>query len=70
MEKSKVYYCDLYSDSQSKNLPNSVKILFERAGFKDLINDNDQVAIKLHFGEKGNTTYMNPVAVRQIVDKV
>ena len=70
MEKSKVYYCDLYSDSQSKNLPNSVKRLFERAGFKDLINDNDQVAIKLHFGEKGNTTYISPVAVRQIVDKI
>ncbi|WP_373600533.1 DUF362 domain-containing protein [Paraclostridium bifermentans] len=70
MEKSKVYYCNLYSDSQSKNMPNNVKKLFEKAGFKDLIGNNDQVAIKLHFGEKGNTTYMSPVAVRQVVDKV
>lgn len=70
MEKSKVYFCDLYSNSESGNLPTKVKKLFERAGFKDLISENDQVAIKLHFGEKGNTTYMSPVAVRQIVDKV
>ncbi|MGL5756186.1 MAG: DUF362 domain-containing protein [Paraclostridium sp.] len=70
MGKSKVYYCDLYSNSQGKNMPNNVRRLFERAGFNDLINENDQVAIKLHFGEKGNTTYMSPVAVRQVVDKV
>lgn len=70
MEKSKVYFCDLYSDSKNKNLLNNVRRLFDKAEFKDLINENDQVAIKLHFGEKGNTTYMNPVAVRQVVDKV
>ncbi|MBY1315079.1 DUF362 domain-containing protein, partial [Clostridioides difficile] len=70
MEKSKVYFCDLYSNSQNKNVPNNVRRLFDEAGFKDLIEKNDQVAIKLHFGEKGNTTYMSPVAVRQVVDKV
>ncbi|WP_131073036.1 DUF362 domain-containing protein, partial [Clostridioides difficile] len=70
MEKSKVYFCDLYSNSQNKNVPNNVRRLFDKAGFKDLIEKNDQVAIKLHFGEKGNTTYMSPVAVRQVVDKV
>ncbi|MGL5314443.1 MAG: DUF362 domain-containing protein [Peptostreptococcaceae bacterium] len=70
MEKSKVYFCDYYSDTPNKNMPNNVRRLFDKAGFKDLIDENDQVAIKLHFGEKGNTTYMNPVAVRQVVDKV
>ena len=70
MEMSKVYYCSLYSDSKSRNLPNNVKKLFERAGFREFISENEQVAIKLHFGEKGNTTYMSPVAVRQVVDKV
>lgn len=70
MEKSKVYFCDLYSNSQNDNLLNKIQKLFNKSDFRDLINENDQVAIKLHFGEKGNTTYMNPVAVRQIVDKV
>lgn len=31
MEKSKVYYCDLYSNSQGKNMPNNVRRLFEKA---------------------------------------
>lgn len=70
MSKSKVYFCDLYSNSENRNVLNSVKKLFDKADFKDLINENDQVAIKLHFGEKGNTTYISPTAVRQIVDKV
>ncbi|MEN2257021.1 hypothetical protein AAIB48_04345 [Paraclostridium benzoelyticum] len=70
MEMSKVYYCSLYSDSQSRNLPNNVKKLFERASFREFISENEQVAVKLHFGEKGNTTYMSPIAVRQVVDKV
>lgn len=70
MSKSKVYFCDLYSNSENRNVLNSVKKLFDKADFKDLINENDQVAIKLHFGEKGNTTYISPIAVRQIVDKV
>ena len=70
MEKSKVYFCDLYSNSENKNMANSIKRLFDKAGFNDLIEENDQVAIKLHFGEKGNTTYLSPVAVRQVVDKV
>ena len=41
MEKSKVYFCDLYSNSQNKNVPNNVRRLFDEAGFKDLIEKND-----------------------------
>lgn len=70
MNKSKVYFADFYSDTRGKNMPSNVRKLFDKAGFADIINKNDQVAVKLHFGEKGNTTYMHPVAVRQIVDKV
>lgn len=70
MDKSKVYFCDFYSNSKNKNMISRVKTLFEVAGFKDLVEKNSLVAIKLHFGEKGNSTYMSPVAVRQVVDKV
>lgn len=70
MEKSKVYFCDLYSNSHSKNLFNRLRQLFDVGGFGEFIDKKSLVAIKLHFGEKGNFTYMHPVAVRQIVDKV
>lgn len=67
---TKVYYSDLHSHSHNSNIPSKIKRLFDAAGFKNLIKEKDQVAIKLHFGEKGNTTYVHPVFVRQIVDKV
>jgi len=70
MEKSKVYFSDLYATSKSNNMAANLKKLFDRAGFGNVIAQNDQVAVKVHFGEKGNVTFLNPVNVRQIIDKI
>jgi hypothetical protein len=44
--------------------------LFDAAGFAGLVAEGERTAIKLHFGERGNTTYLSPVFVRTIVDRV
>lgn len=44
--------------------------LLERAGLKDVVAEGDLVAIKLHFGEEGNTGYVQPVFLREIVKRV
>ena len=44
--------------------------LFSRSGIKDKIEAGDIVAIKLHFGELGNTRYIHPIFARKIVDLV
>ncbi|MFQ6066586.1 MAG: DUF362 domain-containing protein [bacterium] len=44
--------------------------LFTRSGIKNKIKDDDIVAIKLHFGELGNTRYLHPVFARRIVELV
>lgn len=44
--------------------------LFESAGFSSLISSGDQVALKIHFGEPGNTAYLKPQTVNGIRDKV
>jgi len=49
---------------------NKVRWLFEAAKFGDFIERGDLTAIKLHFGEHGNDTYVNSIFVRQVVDKV
>lgn len=67
---AEVYFTEMYGNSDHDNMPAKVRKLYDLLKFNDKIEDNSQVAIKLHFGEKGNTTYMHPVAVRQIVDKV
>lgn len=44
--------------------------LFDKAGFAQLISPGDIVAIKVHFGEPGNTAYLAPIFVRRVVEKV
>jgi uncharacterized Fe-S center protein len=67
---SKVYFSDFRSRSSRENKISKIRKLFKAGGFDDIISENDLTAIKLHFGEKGNDSYINPVFVRQIVDKV
>lgn len=52
------------------NTVSKINRLFESAGFGETIRNNGLTAIKLHFGELGNDSYINPVFVRQVVDKV
>ena len=41
-----------------------------RAGLADAIAEDDLVAVKLHFGEQGNTGFVRPVYVREAVARV
>lgn len=68
--KSDVYFANLRARSKKQNKVTKIKKLFDRAGFKNLLNKNDLTAIKIHFGELGDDTYINPVFVRQVVDKI
>ena len=64
MQKSKVFHI-LPDEPWSK-----IDRLFTRSGIKKQIKDDDIVAIKLHFGELGNTRYIHPIFVRKIVELV
>lgn len=44
--------------------------IFEAAGAAQTIGSNDLVAIKVHVGEKKNTTHVKPELVRELVKKV
>lgn len=68
--KSEVYFSDFRSRSSRENKISKIKKLFKASGFDNIINEKDLTAVKLHFGERGNDSYINPVFVRQIVDKV
>jgi hypothetical protein len=66
---SQVFYADLRVTPR-KNLFSKLDSLLERVDLRSKIKKNHLVAIKLHFGEKGNTAYIRPIFVRKIVDKV
>ena len=67
---SKVYFVNLRSRSPKENKISKIRKLYEAAGFDEFVGEKDLTAIKLHFGERGNDSYINPVFVRQVVDKL
>lgn len=67
---SKVYFTDLRSRNPSENKVNKIRRLFDESGLNKVIGLNDLTAIKLHFGEKGNDTFVKPIFLRPLVEKV
>ncbi len=66
---SKVYFTDLRTNPK-RNLLNKIEDLLNRLKIDRAIKKTDIVAVKVHFGEKGNTAYLRPVFLRGIVDRV
>jgi len=67
--KSKVFFTDLRVTPQ-QNIFKKLDKLLVKAEINSIIEKGDLTAIKLHFGEKGNTSYVKPIYLRRIVDKV
>lgn len=67
---STVYFAGRRAKSHRESLVRKVDRLFDRVGAAKLIEKNSLVAVKLHFGERGGSTYIHPVLVRRVVDKI
>ena len=65
---SVVFFSDLKVGS--KTLLNKLDALLDRTDLNKKIKERDLVAIKLHFGERGNTAFIRPIFLRRIVDWV
>lgn len=66
---SKVFFTDMRA-GHGKSLLDKVEALFERAGLHEIVEPKDLVAVKLHFGEAGNTGYVRPQFLRRIVNRI
>ncbi len=69
MSSSKVYFSDLKASAKDNLLSKLIRLI-NTAGIENIIAPRNLVAIKLHFGEKGNTAFIRPVFIRQIVERV
>ena len=70
MEKAKVYFTDFRTEAYGDGLTVKLKKLVKKAGIGDLDMDGKFVAIKMHFGELGNISFLRPNYARAIVDVV
>ena len=66
--KTGVYFADL--SAAGKTILDKLSVLLDRTDLKGKIREKDLVAIKLHFGEKGNTAFVRPIFLRRVVDRV
>ena len=70
MEKAKVYFTDFRTVPFGDGLPAKLKKLIRKAGIGSIDMDGKFVAIKMHFGELGNISYLRPNYARAVVEVV
>ena len=70
MERSKVYFTDFHTVAFGDGLPTKLKKLIKKAGIGEIDMDGKFVAIKMHFGELGNISYLRPNYAKAVVDVV
>lgn len=64
-----VYFLDLKA-SPKENRLDRIGRLLDQISFSRPLTKKNLVAIKIHFGEKGNTAYVKPIYIRPITDKI
>ena len=63
--KADVYFTDMRMSIKA-NIFSKLENIFKRAKLHKMINKNELVALKLHFGEEGNTGYIHPKYIQFI----
>lgn len=69
MEKSEVYFTD-FRTHVGVSLTEKLQRLIKKAGITDIDMDGKFVAIKMHFGELGNLSYLRPNYAKAVADVV
>jgi uncharacterized Fe-S center protein len=70
MDKAQVYYSDFRTKAFGDSMPTKLKKLIKAAGIGEIDLNGKFAAIKLHFGELGNISYLRPNYARAVVDVV
>jgi uncharacterized Fe-S center protein len=67
-KKVPVHFTDFRARKPKESKIKKIEALFAAAGFAGIVHKDALTAVKLHFGERGNDTFLNPVFVRTVVD--
>ena len=66
---NRVYFADMRA-GHKENLFDKIARLLERCDLAGRCRPGDLTAIKVHFGERGNHTFVRPIFVRRVVEEV
>ena len=70
MEKAKVYFSDFRTVANGDGLTNKLKKMIRKAGIGEIDMEGKFVAIKMHFGERGNLSFLRPNYARAVAEVV
>ena len=68
--KSKVYFIAVKDTNDIRSVNEKLKRLLEKSRVLDFIRREYRVAVKIHFGEEGNTGFVRPEYVRAVCDAI
>ncbi len=68
--KSKVYFIKATADEGHEAISHKAWKVFLRIGLHDLLDKEDFVALKIHFGEMNNTGYIRPQWLRDVISEI
>ncbi len=68
--KSKVYFIAVSEEDESRTIELKLLRLLETSAIFACVGQKDNIAIKMHFGEEGNTGYVHPQYLRIICDAI
>lgn len=66
---SRVYFADMRA-GHKENLFGKIGRLMQSSGLGERIATGDLVAVKVHFGERGNHAFVRPVFIRRVVEEI
>ena len=66
---AKVWFAPVRTTNKRSLVTRAGELLVS-AGLGEVIAEGDLVAVKLHFGEQGNTGFVSPVFVREVVTRI
>jgi uncharacterized Fe-S center protein len=65
---SRVFFVDMRADMHDTVMDRFVKGI-KKAGLTSIAGEKELLAVKMHFGERGNTSYIRPVFVRVAIEE-
>ena len=68
--KPEVYFISVEDREDPSSIAKKVKVLYDRSGGDRGFKKGDYVAVKTHFGESDNTTYLHPIFIKAVIDKL
>ncbi len=68
--KSEVYFTPFGAKHFDDSILSRLEKMFDRSGAGSIIKEGDLVAVKAHFGEHGNVSFISPVYYRTIIDRI